>query len=321
LDSRSLDPESLSLPGEAHEVDDAARNESTSRVQRRAAADSRGEALARAIFTLRSRLGIRPQVAVIAGSGLSRLADRMENAERLPFETIKGWPRSTVAGHAGALFVGRLGGKDALVAAGRAHLYEGYDAFDASFNVRVFQGLGVKTLVVTNAAGGLNEAYAPGEIMILEDHLFLPGMVGLNPLVGPNDDSVGPRFPVLAGAYDLELQALAQRAAQEAGLPWHGGVYAMVAGPSYETPAEARFLKAVGADAVGMSTAPEVVVARHAGMRVLGISLITNRVLLAQPSFDLGDEDLHAEVTDVGAAAAPALAGVIEGVIRAMGSL
>jgi len=256
-----------------------------------------------------------PEVAVIAGSGLSGLADRMTDAVRLPFDKVPGWPASTVPGHAGLLAGGRLEGVPCLIAAGRAHLYEGYSAFEASFNVRVFQALGAHTVIITNAAGGLNEAYRPGDLMLITDHIFLPGMVGMNPLVGPNDDEIGPRFPPVAGAYDLELGRQAIAAGADLGFRVHRGVYAMVAGPSFESPAEARYLRQIGADAVGMSTCPEVVVARHAGLRVLGLSLITNRVLLEQPEV-MADADLHEEVMATGAAAAERLGELVARVVK-----
>lgn len=264
---------------------------------------------------------IRPELlpgtdlAIVAGSGLSGLGDRLSAARRIDYGDIPGWPRSTVEGHAGQLVLGQLAGRSLIVAAGRAHLYEGYDAFDASFNMRVFLALGIRTLVITNAAGGLNPDYAPGDLMLIADHINLPGMAGNNPLVGPNDDARGPRFPGIAGAYDLEMQARARAAGRQLGFRVHSGVYAMVSGPSFETPAEGRFLLALGADVVGMSTAPEVLVARHGGMRVLGISLVTNRVLLEQPGADEAPTDLHAEVTEAGAKAAERLAELIEVVV------
>jgi len=268
-----------------------------------------------AAFVL-ARSGIHPTLGVIAGSGLSGLADRVRDAVRVPYAEVPGWPASTVAGHAGALVLGELGGQPVVVAAGRAHVYEGRSPFEAAFNVRAMHALGAGAVIVTNAAGGLNAAFRAGDLMVITDHLFLPGMAGLNPLAGPNDDAVGPRFPGMAGAYDLELQARARAAADAAGFRVHAGVYAMVAGPSFETPAELRFLRLAGADAVGMSTAPEVVVARHAGLRVLGISLITNVVRFEQPlPGEAVEADLHEEVTAVGAAAAERLAGVIEAVV------
>lgn len=259
-----------------------------------------------------------PRVAIIAGSGLSGLADRMADARRLAYDSIPGWPRSTVAGHAGLLAGGHLGGLPCLVAAGRAHLYEGYDPFETAFNVRVFHALGARTVIVTNAAGGLNEAYHPGDLMLITDHLFLPGMVGHSPLAGPNDDEAGPRFPPVAGAYDLELGRRTVAIAGGLGLRIHRGIYAMVAGPSFESPAEARFLRQAGADAVGMSTCPEVVTARHAGLRVLGLSLITNRVLLQQPTVDAPPEDPHEEVMAAGAAAAAGMGELVERLLGTM---
>ena len=278
------------------------------------------ERLAAAVQTLRGWLGALPEPierGLIAGSGLSGLAEGLEAPRRLDFAAIPGWPRSTVEGHAGALYVGRLGGRSVLVCAGRAHLYEGYDAFDASFNVRVMAALGLRSLVVTNAAGALHPDYAPGDLMLIEDHIYLPGLAGLHPLRGPNDAERGPRFPVMAGAYDPALRALAGAAGRASGLRVHEGVYAMVAGPSFESPAEARFLRAIGADAVGMSTAPEVVVARHAGMRVLGVSLITNRVRMTNSADASDDADLHAEVNAVGQHATPGLAALLTRVLAA----
>lgn len=253
-----------------------------------------------------------PRIGVIAGSGLSSLAERLEEPLRLSYATIPGWPISTVAGHAGALVLGRLAGRSVVLAAGRAHLYEGYSPAETAFGVRVLGALGVATLVVTNAAGGLNPAYRPGDLMVIADHIYLPGMAGANPLAGPNDDRLGPRFPVIAGAYDPTLSERARQLGARLGFRTHAGVYAMVAGPSFETPAEARFLRAIGADAVGMSTAPEVVVARHAGMRVLGLSLISNLVPDRQPSGPTADgAALHAEVMAAGAAASERLGTLI----------
>ncbi|MCB9176224.1 MAG: purine-nucleoside phosphorylase [Caldilineae bacterium] len=273
--------------------------------------------LAAAVATLRAWLREPLERGLIAGSGLSGLAEGLEAPRRLDFAAIPGWPLSTVEGHAGTLIAGRLGGRSVLVCAGRAHLYEGYDAFEASFNVRVMAALGLRSLVVTNAAGALHPDYGPGDLMLIEDHIYLPGLAGLHALRGPNDADIGPRFPVMAGAYDPALRARAGAAGREIGLRMHEGVYAMVAGPSFESPAEARFLRAIGADAVGMSTVPEVVVARHAGIQVLGISLITNRVQMANPSVASEEADLHAEVNAVGQQAAPRLAELLTRVLAA----
>lgn len=260
-----------------------------------------------------------PRIGVIAGSGLSSLAERLDEAQRLSYATIPGWPLSTVAGHAGALVLGRLAGRSVVLAAGRAHLYEGYSPAETAFGVRVLGALGVETLVVTNAAGALNPAYRPGDLMVIADHIYLPGMAGANPLAGPNDDRLGPRFPVIAGAYDPALSGRARQHGARLGFRTHAGVYAMVAGPSFETPAEARFLRAIGADAVGMSTAPEVVVARHAGMRVLGLSLISNLVPDRQPSGAAEDgAALHAEVMAAGADAAERLGALIADLVAGL---
>ncbi|MFN2114648.1 MAG: purine-nucleoside phosphorylase [Anaerolineae bacterium] len=250
-----------------------------------------------AVAVVRSSTDAVPRVAVVAGSGLSGLADGIEGPVVVPYVELPGWPASTVRGHTGQLVLGRLGGTEVAIAAGRAHLYEGYSPQEVTFGVRVMRDLGATVLIVTNAAGGLNPEYAAGDLMVIADHVFLPGLSGLNPLVGSNDSEIGPRFPSMTNAYDPALREYAARAARAEGLTVHEGVYAMVAGPSYETPAEARALRALGGDAVGMSTAPEVVVARHAGMRVLGLSLITNRVRLEPQSRAFEPEpDLHAEV-------------------------
>jgi purine-nucleoside phosphorylase len=277
-----------------------------------------------AVAAVRATSDIVPAWAIIAGSGLSGLADRLSDSVRLPYGDIPGWPAVGVAGHAGELALGRLDGTPVAVAAGRAHLYEGHPPRDLVFGLRALHALGARSLVVTNAAGGLDPSFEPGDVMILRDHLFLPGLVGQSPLGGPNDERLGPRFPGMVAAYDPALRAAAREALATEGLVGHEGVYVMVAGPSYETPAEARLLRTLGADAVGMSTAPEVVAARHMGMRVLGLSLITNRVAMRQDGVSEGDEGdaqttdgaaLHAEVTDVGARTAPRLARAIARVI------
>lgn len=269
-----------------------------------------------ALGVVREAVRSDPRVAVVAGSGLSGLAERVSDPVVLPYGDIPGWPGSTVTGHAGQLVVGRMGGQAVAVASGRAHLYEGYTPADVTFGVRLLRDLGATTLIVTNAAGGLNPEYQGGDLMVISDHVNLPGLAGLNPLIGPNDPDVGPRFPGMLNAYDPVLREHAASDARKAGFTVHQGVYAMVTGPNYETPVEARVLRAIGGDAVGMSTAPEVIVARHAGMRVLGLSLITNRVRLEPPSSheDTG-ADLHSEVTATSARAAERLGGVIESVI------
>lgn len=279
-------------------------------------------ALDAAVGLLRARDPLPPEVAIIAGSGLAGLAELVTDPRPLAFRDIPGWPVGAVAGHAGQLLRGTLSGRPVALALGRAHLYEGFSPAEVTFGVRVLAALGVRTLIVTNAAGGLNPDYAPGDVMVIRDQLFLPGLIGLNPLVGAPDPAVGARFPVLRGAYDADLADLAARCLAEAGLRVQHGVYAMQVGPAFETPAEARFLLGAGADAVGMSTAPEVVVARQAGLRVLGLSLITNRVPTTQPA--TGEEvpaELHDEVLAVGAAAAERLAMAVARVVGEMGAV
>lgn len=232
----------------------------------------------------------KADIGVILGSGLGDYAEALEDAVKLPYSEIPGFPRSTVAGHAGMWCCGTLHGKRVVMMQGRFHYYEGYGMKDVTLPVRVMQKIGVKTLVVTNAAGGVNLGYHPGELMVIGD-MF--SMTAQNPLIGPNLDAFGPRFPDMSCAFDKELRALAHECANEQGFALREGVYAQMTGPTYETPAEIRMLRTLGADAVGMSTVPEVIVARHGGMRVLGISCITNMAagILDQPLN-------HAEVTE-----------------------
>ena len=232
----------------------------------------------------------KADIGVILGSGLGDYAEALEDAVKLPYSEIPGFPRSTVAGHAGMWCCGTLYGKRVVMMQGRFHYYEGYGMKDVTLPVRVMQKIGVKTLIVTNAAGGVNLGYHPGELMVIGD-IF--SMTAQNPLIGPNLDAFGPRFPDMSCAFDKELRALAHECANEQGFALREGVYAQITGPTYETPAEIRMLRTLGADAVGMSTVPEVIVARHGGMRVLGISCITNMAagILDQPLN-------HAEVTE-----------------------
>ena len=232
----------------------------------------------------------KADIGVILGSGLGDYAEALEDAVKLPYSEIPGFPRSTVAGHAGMWCCGTLYGKRVVMMQGRFHYYEGYGMKDVTLPVRVMQKIGVKTLIVTNAAGGVNLVYHPGELMVIGD-IF--SMTAQNPLIGPNLDAFGPRFPDMSCAFDKELRALAHECANEQGFALREGVYAQMTGPTYETPAEIRMLRTLGADAVGMSTVPEVIVARHGGMRVLGISCITNMAagILDQPLN-------HAEVTE-----------------------
>ena len=218
----------------------------------------------------------RPSVGIILGTGLGGLADEIAVEATIPYEDIPGFPLSTVESHAGRLLVGRLGGKPVVAMQGRFHRYEGYDLRQVTFPVRVLHALGAGTLIVSNACGGMHPLWAPGDLMLMADHINL---LGDNPLVGPNDDRLGPRFPDLSAAYDPELRALARAAAVELRITLREGVYVAVAGPNLETRAEYRLLRALGADVVGMSTVPEVIVANHSGMRVLGISIITDQCL------------------------------------------
>lgn len=260
---------------------------------------------------IQSRSALKPDVGIILGSGLGDLAAEVRDATAIPYEEIPHFLRSTVAGHAGRLLIGQLENVPVVVMQGRFHFYEGYTIQALTLPVRVMCMLGAKTLIVTNAAGGLNSAYRPGDFMLIRDHINFLGLAGMNPLVGPNDERLGERFPALAKAYDAELRALARTiAAQWPEITLHEGVYAQVAGPSYETGSELKFLRIAGADAVGMSTAPEVIVARHMGMRVLGISLITNTA-----TGDDTENVNHAEVLIAADAARPKFAALVRGIL------
>jgi purine-nucleoside phosphorylase len=242
---------------------------------------------------IQSRLTVSPRVAVVLGSGLGAFADILRDAVVIPYEQIPGWPQSTAVGHAGKLVVGSLDGLPVAALSGRAHLYEGYTAQQAVFGVRTLGALGVQSFVVTNAAGGVNPAFGPGQLVLISDHINL---LGANPLTGPNDDSLGPRFPDMSEAYSKGYREIAREAGKSMGLDLPEGVYAALPGPSYETPAEIRYLRAIGADLVGMSTVPETIAANHMGLKVLGISCVTN--------FAAGviDQKLdHKEVLEVGA--------------------
>jgi len=216
---------------------------------------------------------LRPEVGLILGSGLGDLAERIETPRRTSFGAVPGMPATTVVGHAGEFVIGHFGGRVVAAMRGRLHLYEGHSAATVTRPVRLLHALGCRTLIVSNAAGGINPAFGVGDLMAIEDHIALPGLIGHHPLVGRSED----RFVDMVGAYDRDLIERASRAASAVGIRLHRGVYAMVVGPSFETPAELRLLRTVGADAVGMSTALEVIVARQVGMRVLGISCITNQ--------------------------------------------
>ncbi|MEP7285700.1 MAG: purine-nucleoside phosphorylase [Chloroflexota bacterium] len=264
-----------------------------------------------------SRTAYQPTVGLILGSGLGGLADAIEVADTIPTTEIPRWPRSTVEGHAGRLVIGRLEGQTVLALQGRVHYYEGYTMQEVTFPVRVMQTLGIKTLFVTNAAGGLNKDYHAGDLMLISDHINLPGLIGHNPLGGPNDNELGSRFPDMTTAYDVAFRQKAHEAAAQAGFTLREGVYVCVSGPSFETPAEIRMLRTLGADAVGMSTAPEVVVARHAGMRVMGVSVVTNIVVDTPGVQQTG---LHEEVLATGAQVAPRLIALLRSVLSTLGT-
>jgi purine-nucleoside phosphorylase len=230
----------------------------------------------RAADVVRKRSKVRPDVGIILGTGLGGLADEIEGAVSIPYQEIPGFPLSTVESHAGRLLVGRIGTHGVVAMQGRFHRYEGYGLADVTFPVRVLRALGVTTLIVSNACGGMNPLWAPGDLVLLSDHINL---LGDNPLVGLNDERLGPRFPDMSDPYDSELRALARAAALELGLILREGVYVAVPGPSLETRAEYRMLRTLGADVVGMSTVPEIIVAAHSGMRALGIAIITDQCL------------------------------------------
>src|SRR3990172_31396 len=253
----------------------------------------------------------RPRVGVILGTGLGALAESVEGADTIPYDKIPGWPVSSVEGHAGHLLLGTLEKQPVVVMQGRTHYYEGYDMPRLGLPVRVMQRLGIEIVVITNAAGAVNPKYEPGDLMMLLDHLNLLGMAGQTPLRGPNLDELGPRFPDMSQAYDRKLHSLARLVAAEEKVTLHEGVYCCLAGPSFETPADLRFLRGAGVDAVGMSTAPEVTVARHGGTRVLGISGITNKANL-----DGNTETTHEEVLEAGKILVPKLTKIIRGGLR-----
>ncbi len=257
-----------------------------------------------------SRSKVSPKIALVLGSGLNPLADRLERVDSFQFTDIPHFPPTTVEGHVGRMVLGELEGVPVLVMQGRYHYYEGYSMQQVTFPVRVMKLLGVEVLVLTNAAGALNPDFRPGDLMLISDHINIPGMAGHNPLRGPNDESFGPRFPDMSHAYDPELRKLALEEAERQGLPVHQGVYVSVAGPSFETPAEVRFLRIIGGDAVGMSTAPETIVAVHSGMKVLGISGISN----AAPDSS-AKETTHEEVLEAGKVIAPRMLSLLGGAL------
>jgi purine-nucleoside phosphorylase len=260
---------------------------------------------------IRSKSSYHPRVGIILGSGLGALAASVESSTIIPYNEIPEWPISTVVGHQDHLVIGKLEAKEVIVMPGRVHYYEGYSIAHVVLPVRVFQRLGIEILIVTNAAGAVNQSFAPGDLMLITDHINLIGMAGLNPLRGPNLDELGTRFPDMSQAYDRVLMDVCRKAAAEEKLKLREGVYICLAGPSFETPADMRFLRIIGADAVGMSTVPEVITARHGGTRVLGISGISNKANLDGETITT-----HDEVLEAGQVLAPKLTTLIRGVLR-----
>ena len=262
----------------------------------------------RAAEFLRGRLTEIPTVAIVLGSGLGGFTQSLQNSVTIPYGDIPHWPASAVVGHAGKLVVGSIGGRRVAALSGRAHFYEGHPMSVVTFATRVMGLVGVRTLVLTNAAGGVNLNFKPGTLMVIDDHINL---MGTNPLVGPNDDRFGARFPDMTEVYSKRLRQAADEAAKARGIPVAHGVYIGLHGPSYETPAEIRYLRGIGADAVGMSTVPEAIVGRHMGMEVLGISCITNPAagVLPQPL-------AHEEVMEVARRVAGEFSKLLEGIVE-----
>ncbi len=266
---------------------------------------------------IRSKTAHQPKIGLILGTGLSPLAEEIAAADIIPYSEIPHFPVSTVAGHAGRLVIGEVAGVTVLAMQGRFHFYEGYTLPQVTLPVRVMKLLGIETLIVTNAAGGINNGFEVGDLMLIEDHINFVGMAGHNPLMGPNDSSFGPRFPPVNRAYTKELRKLAGQVAQEQGINLRRGVYAWLAGPNFESPAEIRMWRVLGADAVGMSTVPEVIVAHHAGMQVLAISTITN---ICIDQVDIEHEPSHEEVNEAGKIIVPRLTKLVKGVLKELGS-
>jgi purine-nucleoside phosphorylase len=262
---------------------------------------------------VRNKTSIQPIVGIILGSGLNDLADSVQQAVRIPYSDLPNFPVSTVHGHAGRFVIGSLEGRPVLVMQGRIHYYEGYTMGQITLPVRVMQRLGIPSMIVTNAAGGVHPDFEPGDVMLITDQLNLMGMSGLNPLMGPNLDEIGTRFPDMSQAYDRAYGDLARKVAKDNNVILREGVYAGLSGPSFESPADLRFLRAAGADAVGMSTVPEVIVARHGGMRVLGISGISNKANL-----DGSTITTHEEVIEAGKTITPKVEKIIRSVLRSL---
>jgi purine-nucleoside phosphorylase len=257
----------------------------------------------------------RPVIGIICGSGLGTLVELVQDKHVIPYESIKGFPQSTVPGHAGNLVLGNLGGKVVVCMQGRFHPYEGYSTQTCTLPVRVMKLIGVKILIATNACGGLNPNYNVGDICVIKDHINFPGLAGQSPLVGHNDEQFGPRFLAVSDAYDRDLQKLALETGKELGLDGniHSGVYAMQLGPCFETVAESRLIHLLGGDVVGMSTTHEVIIARHAGIRVLTLSLVTNKAIL---DYETTEKANHLEVLETAKQRAEVLKSLVVNIIQ-----
>ena len=262
---------------------------------------------------VRARISIKPRIAIILGTGLGDVAEAVEQPIVISYVDIQGWPVSTIKGHKGRIVAGNLAGQSVIVLQGRAHYYEGYSMAQVTLPVRILQRLGVEILIVTNAAGAINPDYEPGDVMIINDHISMIGMAGPNPLRGPNLDELGERFPDMSQAYDRQLIKQTREVARANGQAIREGVYIGLAGPSFETPADLRFLRSIGADSVGMSTVPEVIVARHGNTRVLGLSGISNKANL-----DGNTLTTHEEVLEAGKMLVPKIKSLILGVIQSL---
>ncbi|MCY3935119.1 MAG: purine-nucleoside phosphorylase [Chloroflexi bacterium] len=264
---------------------------------------------------IRKRADTQPKIGLVLGSGLGPLADEIEDAVILPYEEIPHWPQSTVVGHSGVLVIGQLAGQPVIAQRGRAHFYEGYSMAQVTFPVRVMQQLGAETFIFTNAAGGVNRSFEVGDIMLIEDHINFVGMSGQNPLMGPNEETIGPRFLNLAQAYDAHLRRIAIQEADRLGLTLRKGVYFHLSGPFFETPAEIRLVATLGGDAVGMSTANEVLAVVHGGSKVLAFSGITNQAI---DQIDSERKTNHEEVLQAGLVIVPRLISLLRRILKAL---
>jgi purine-nucleoside phosphorylase len=271
------------------------------------------EKINRVVQSIQQKIQSQPHIGLILGTGLGGLAQAIQKATIIPYQELPGWPVSTVLGHTGQLVIGELECQSVVAMQGRVHYYEGYTMQQVTLPVRVMQRLGIEILIVTNAAGAIQPDFIPGDVMLITDNLNLAGMSGLNPLIGPNLDEFGPRFPDMSQAYDRQLCELARKVARESNMLLREGVYVGLSGPSFESPADLRFLRMAGADAVGMSTVSEVIVARHGGIRALGFSGISNKANL-----DGNTITSHEEVLDAGRLIVPKLETLIRGVLHSL---